>query len=287
MKEEALTDALLRQFLLGQVDDEAQQRIESLFVIDSLVRERVLAAEEDLLEDYLEGSLTGAERDRFLSVYGDTAVQQRRLRVAETIRQWARNETHENQPRMATTSVWSRLRSRLSFKPVILIPIAVSATIAVIFAAVWINNSLQRNRQQLAIEQEVARLNTRTSLREISPQVALTLPPVAVRGSDGSEITRSQDLQFGELRLILLHKEQYPRYRAVVRRLGDDLSITTPDLQVETPRDLEGQRVGGRVVRLRLPASMLTRGTYQVQLNGIAADGSPSPVEEYRFTVIN
>ena len=44
MKEESVTDGLLRQFLLGRVDDEERQRIESLFITDPQSRERVLAA---------------------------------------------------------------------------------------------------------------------------------------------------------------------------------------------------------------------------------------------------
>ena len=58
MNEEILTDALLREFLLGKVDDEEVARIESLFLTDSEARERVLVIEQELIEDYLENSLT-------------------------------------------------------------------------------------------------------------------------------------------------------------------------------------------------------------------------------------
>ncbi len=279
MKEEAVTDALLRQFLLGQVDDDERQRIERLFITDSLTRERVLAVEEDLLEDYLEGSLTTVDRDSFISVYGATPIQQRKLRIAETIKQWARTETDANGARMST-SIWSRLRSRLSLKPVVVIPIAVTASIAIIFAAVWLNSSMQRNRQRLAIEQEVARLNTPPNSRQISAQVSQALSPVSMRSVGQSEVTKTSDVQVVELRLILLQGEKYPKYRAVLRRVGEDESIaTTPDLQAEND--------GGRMVRVKLPAAVLTRGTYQIELDGIADDGALNPVEEYGFTVSN
>jgi hypothetical protein len=277
MKEEAVTDALLRQFLLGQVDDDERQRIERLFITDSLTRERVLAVEEDLLEDYLEGSLTALERDSFLSVYGATPIQQRKLRIAETIKQWARTETNGDQPRVST-SIWSRLRSRLSLKPVVVIPIAVTASIAIIFVAVWLNSSMQRNRHRLAIEQEVARLNTPPNSRQIAAQVSRTLSSVSVRGGGESELTKSPDLQVVELRLLLFQGEEYSKYRAVLHRVGEEQAIvTTPDLQAENE--------GGKVVRVKLPAGILTRGTYQIELNGIAADGAVNPVAEYVFTV--
>ena len=92
MKEEAATDASLRQFLLGRVEDEERQRIESLFITDSVMRDRVLAAEQKLMDDYLEDSLSTADRESFLSLYGDTAAQRRKLRIAKSIQEWAANQ---------------------------------------------------------------------------------------------------------------------------------------------------------------------------------------------------
>ena len=69
MTEETLTDALLREFLLGKVNDEERERIESLFLTDSQTRERVLVLEQDLIEDYLEDSLTEEDKERFLIVF--------------------------------------------------------------------------------------------------------------------------------------------------------------------------------------------------------------------------
>src|SRR5688500_7031961 len=127
MKEEAATDALLRQFLLGEVEDEERQRIESLFLTDSLMRERVLAAEQELIDDYLEGCLSAADRDTFVSRYGDTAAQRRKLRIAKSIQQWAVNQpkTPLVTPEPAV-SAWGRLLKRLRPKPVLIIPIAVT-----------------------------------------------------------------------------------------------------------------------------------------------------------------
>ena len=59
MKEETGGDAVLREFLLGGLDDEQRVLIEDQFLTDSQTWERVLAAEQELIEDYLEGSLSG------------------------------------------------------------------------------------------------------------------------------------------------------------------------------------------------------------------------------------
>src|SRR5215211_1751974 len=89
MKQEAMTDALLREFLLGKLADEDRERIEDLFLTDSPTRERVLALEQDLIEDYLEDSLSQEHKERFLSRYAQTDEQQRKLRITGAIKDWA------------------------------------------------------------------------------------------------------------------------------------------------------------------------------------------------------
>jgi hypothetical protein len=273
MKDEAVTDALLRQFLLGQVDDEERQRIESLFLTNPLIRERILVAEQDLIEEYLDDSLPTADRKGFLSQYAETSLQQRRLRIAQTIKDWAGAEPGAISSPSAPAQVPTNLRPRFNLKPVVMIPIAIAAAIAVIFAVVWINGRIQRNREYLALQQEIARLNANRG--EASSPFALTLAPVSLRSADQSELTKRVGVQREELRLISLQKEVYPSYRAVLRRVGDDQSITIPDLHAQPEK----------VIPIKLPSRVLTRGAYQIELSGIAADGSVRSTEEYGFTV--
>ena len=281
MKEEAVTDALLRQFLLGTVDDEERERIEGLFLTDSRIRERLLAAEQELIDDYVEDCLSTAHREQFLSQYGETAAQRRKLRIAKSIQEWA-----ASQPNTAPVapqpgiSIWSRLFDRLRLKPVLLIPIAVAVVVAIVTAVVWVNSGRsERQRRHSAIEQELAQLNTSSSLREGPPPMSpLILKPGSVRSVEPQpELTISRNSPFAELRLLWMQKEDYPSYTAVVRAPDDDQYYTIPNLQAENE--------GGKVVRIRLPAHVLTGGTYQIQLSGTSADGSKSPSEIYSFTV--
>src|SRR5215212_10197786 len=89
MKQEIFTDTLLRQYLLGKVDDEERQRIEKLFITDSQARDRILSAEQELIEDYLEDSLTTEDKEIFLAQYARTPEQQRKLRINKSIKDWA------------------------------------------------------------------------------------------------------------------------------------------------------------------------------------------------------
>src|SRR4026209_2266551 len=117
MKEERITDALLREFLLGKVADEEQERIEDLFLTDPHTKERVLAAEQELIDDYLDDSLTGADKERFVALYAHTDEQRRKLRINKSITDWAVTEASAPRAVAAGVSIWSRLGARLRLKP--------------------------------------------------------------------------------------------------------------------------------------------------------------------------
>ena len=275
VKEEILADALLREFLLGKVSDEEGARIESLFLTDPEAREKVLVIEQELIEDYLEDSLTADDREKFLSRYGQTAAQLQQLRITKAIKDWALRENASVQTVHDELSIWGRLRATLWLKPAFVIPIAVAAMLAVVVVGVWLNSRMKR----AAVEQELAQLNSPASLREVLPQtVAMDLSPGAVRSLERrNEFKKSADVQFVELRLPWIQKEYYPSYRVEVRKVGGEESFTIPNLQAQND-DLS-------TIRLRLPAHLLSRGQYQIRLTGIAENNVPGPSEEYSFTV--
>lgn len=280
MKEEVVTDALLREFLLGRVNDDERERIENLFLTDSVTRERVLSLEQDLIEEYLEDTLTEEDREIFISRYAQTDEQRRQLRITKSIKDWALREALAPQTPAATLPVWNRLWAHLKLKRVYVVPIAAVAVIAIIIAVVWRNSQVER-RKHLAVEQELAQLNSPASLRESLPQTtSLELKPVTGRGIEqATELKRRADISFFELRLPWIGKERYSTYRVEIRNVASDESFKIPNVQ---PAD-----DSGNVIRLRLPAHMLKRGHYQIHLSGVADDGSVSRSEEYSFSVSN
>ena len=280
MKEESVTDALLREFLLGKLRDEDRERVEDLFLTDSSMRERVLALEQDLIDDYLEDSLNQEDKERFLSRYAQTDEQRRKLRITGAIKDWAVREARAPHPAAPTLSVWSRIWTWLRLKPRFVVPIAITIVIAIVLAIVWLN-SREEQRKHLAIEQELAQLNSPASLREVPPQITpFDLRPVSVRsGQPQTELKIPVEISFIELRLPWIQNERYSMYQAEVLRVGDREAFTIPNLQAESN--------GRYTIRLRLPAQMLIRGDYQINLTGLSTDGSAKSSEEYSFVVIN
>ncbi len=280
MKKEPVTDALLREFLLGKLADEDRERIEGLFLTDSRTRERVLALEQDLIDDYLDDSLDEEEKERFVSRYAQTNEQRRNLRITGAIKAWAVRESRSPHAAPPTLSLWSRLWTWLRFNPRFVIPIAVTIVVALVLVIVWLSGRSEQ-RKHLAIEQELAQLNSPTSLREIPPDMTShDLRPVSVRGmGPHAEIRMRAEIRFIELRLPWIQNERYSMYQAEMRRLGDREGFSIPNLQAESN--------GPYMIRLRLPVQMLTSGDYQIKLTGVAADGSASFSEEYSFVVVD
>ena len=274
MKEETITDALLREFLLGNVADEEQERIENLFLTDPHTRERVLAIEQELIDDYLEDSLSGGDKERFITLYAQTDEQRRKLRITKSITDWAVAEANAPRAIAARASIWSRLSARL--RPVFVVPIAVTLVIVV---AIFLVYSLIEQRRHSAIQQELAQLNSPASLREVPQQMSsLELRSVSVRGFERqTEFKPSSDIRIVELRLPWLPKQSYSTYEVEIHRVDDDEVFTIPNLQTEN----EGQNV----IRMRLPANILHRGHYLISVRGIANDGTKGQPEEYSFAV--
>lgn len=278
MKQEALTDALLREFLIGNLDDEQRDRIESQFLTDAKARERILAVEQDLIEDYLEESLTTAEKERFLHIYGRTAEQRQKLRITKSIKDWAVSEASVLQAAAAPVPIWSRFWTRVRVKPLFIVPIAATVVVAIVLALVWLNSKVKQSKH-LAVEQELAEINSPGNLREVPSQmVSLDLKPVTVRSVEmQTGFNLRADVELVELRLAWIQKQRYSAYQAELRRLGDDEVFRIPNLQAEND--------GAYTIRVRVPAHILSRGSYQIQIKGINNDGSASPAEEYHFAV--
>jgi len=285
MNEKPMTKVVARRFLLGNVEDSERERIESLFISDSEAQETILVAEDELVEDYLEGSLSKPDTVKFLEQYADGPRQRRKLRIAGTIREYAQSDALRHQ---AGSSTLEKLRSFFSLtwprERRFYIPIAVAVATVLVVTAVWSvqwnNQRIRDDNLRLAIEREVTELNTPSSLGESPPQMlSLVLPYVSLRSVNSpAEIKPQSAYRVIELHLLWPHRDESQNYVAVLRRVGDTEGFTIANLYSE-------QKPGGKIIRLRLPAQSLAPGLYRVSLRGIAGDGTSGPSEEYEFMV--
>ena len=156
-----------------------------------------------------------------------------------------------------------------------MIPITAVTVLAIVLASVWLWSRWEQRSNHLAMQQELVRLNSPSMLREPSVR-AVTLTPGTVRSAEGeNEVTPPANVEFVELRLLWTQKDRFPSYQATIRRFDEEESFTIPNLQLDS----------GNVIRLRLPPRFLTRGLYQIEVSGVADNGTIGPAEEYTFVV--
>ncbi|MDQ3798124.1 MAG: tetratricopeptide repeat protein, partial [Acidobacteriota bacterium] len=80
----------LRKYLLGVLSDrEAMRKIEENLLLDDDFEERLSIAEDELLEEYLDGSLSETERRHFLQFFLVTPERKERLRFIRDLRKYA------------------------------------------------------------------------------------------------------------------------------------------------------------------------------------------------------
>lgn len=277
----------LRRFLLGELGEDERQHVEEQFVVDPEYRERVLAAEDDLIEDYAEGSLSEAERRQVVARILSTPDRRQKLRTALLIKTYVKVETAAHSPPMDEKI--ERLERRYAGarglrRPYVFVPLAAALLIALGFGVLKLvelkrQNELRAREQarREAVERELARLNDASAAGPAAPY-SVTLAPVFVRGLKAApEVSPPAGADVVELRLVLVGGG-YETYRAVLQKLDDPTPLTIPGLRA---KDSSGQQT----IHLKIPARLLTRGDYQVGLSGLGAGGRYEETGEYNFRV--
>jgi hypothetical protein len=281
MEDARVTEQVARSFLLGDVDTSERQRIESLFLTDPEIRQTILLVEDDLFEDYLEGTLSSDDAEKFRAQYASAPLGRRKLRIAQSLRAHA---SERSQKVSAPASVLEKLRLAMLGRPFYLRFALVTLGIVVMISAVWMGLRIRRtardNSQQVAIERQLADLNSAASLNTKPPQMlSLTVAPILVRSvQSSSELTLQPSSQVIELQLLWTQKEEYSSYQAELGKVGSRKALKLPPLQLAKGPD-------GRLVRLRLPSGLFEVGLYRITLRGIGGDGAPETTEEYDFQI--
>lgn len=280
--ETQVNEAMARQYLLGNVDDSERERIELLIIVYPEVKQTVLVAEEDLIEEYLEGGLSPADKERFWAQYANTSPLRRKLEIAALINRRAATESlAKERPALEVQRFGSFVSSLWRRKRPFLIP-ATALAIVLAVVAIWLidlNNRRAQERERLnSIERQLAQLNSPSELQNSPPGMSVVvLSPVSTRSASArAEVTAGFSSTIVELQLYWIHAGDYDTYQAIIRRVSTGEKYTIPNLHLHKTAD-------GDVIKVRLQAELLARGQYQITLSSFAKDGSAGPVEEYTF----
>jgi hypothetical protein len=299
-------DDLLRRYLLGELAEDERERLQAAYFDDDALFARLLAAEDDLIDAYARGTLTGARRRRFEQRFGQAPDHRRRLGFARALR-------HAVAPRPARAAgpppsrpAGGRARWRLS-QPWT----AVAA--AVLFAALlgggwWAAHladtpplrraagpsPVPRPRHPApAPPPETAAPGGSEATASPTPQAALPpghpLPLVVASlvlraGTTRSGGAPAEAVLGPETGALELRLELEPELRAGHARYEVVIQTAT-GADVFRQGGLEPQGAAAPSLVLRAPAASLTQRDYVVLLNAEQADGSRAYLRGYSFTV--
>jgi anti-sigma-K factor RskA len=92
------------QYLLGHLSEEGQRRIEERLLTDDGFLEEISLAEEDLIDDYLNGNLSKDDRLSFEQHFLRTPERRQNLRFAMTLSRYTTNSSEQAESESATES---------------------------------------------------------------------------------------------------------------------------------------------------------------------------------------
>jgi hypothetical protein len=292
MSQQSTEEALMRKYLLGDLDQGQQEQVEEQLFCDDGFNDRLSAVQDELINEYAANMLPEREQELFEKNFVLDDERHKKLLFAHALELSLEKRT-TLQPALLTLPRRPRqwLKDKLTF-PRRRWAWAALAVVAVIGLAVFAPRVLRWSAPgggvvpwestHVSIERQMAELNMRTSKSAAGGPAApeLALQPLRLR-QDGEmkRVVLSGEEELLRLRLAL-PPEKYESYRATTSVVGGGELFTVYNLRPE-----DGTNAGVIIVDI-LP-KFLPTGDYQIELKGEAAGGLVVELARYSFRVIN
>jgi hypothetical protein len=264
----------LRRYLLGDLSDEEQERIERRYFADDDALGELLSAEDDLVEAFLAGDLPPGERSRFEHHF--LATDRGRNKVAMTAALARRHPALRQRGWRGRTGL------------------ALAASLALLAIGGALVRELvvtrrqveQLETQQQLLRQEIAALAGELQRARSAPAadpapariVAFVLTGGMERGPVPASTLTIPEASAGADLWLLLRGPSYSSYSASLQ--------TVEGRQLYSQQSLSPGAIDGRrAVLFRVPSTHLTPATYVIALSGARGNGAPEPVDDFSVSV--
>jgi hypothetical protein len=269
----------LRQYLLGNLPLEEMAAIEERLLTDAVFYDELLMVEDELIDQYLSGEQSPAERKNFEAHFVLAPERQQKVRFARALKKYLNrnNETEREHVVIAEPSFNERIpvadpvKNRRSFLPFLptnpILAYSLAATFVVVIGLVsWTAMNRLPNPKS----------------GEDGQILAVVLTPGVSRSVNGTEIKKiSIPHGTGTLEFQLeLPKAEYATYRAEVLRSDQVMVATIEGLKPKTASAKAS-------VTVPLSATLFKRDDYSLKLAGKRGDGVYEDVAGYVFRVLN
>jgi hypothetical protein len=307
MRSERVDEILLAKYLLGNLTEDEQVRVEDRAFADPDYVGALESAEADLIDAYVRGELGESDRRGFERRFLISASRRTKLEFA---RAFAKVEAESKPAESAAGRQQSGLETLVSafrrWNPAFQFEVAFA--LICVAGASWLiveNKAMhsrmavleaqrrnleireQRLRRQLSEEQSHAGSLTAQLLQRPSPNAThvpslaslILLPGLSRAETRVEQLVLSPTVQLARIEIQLEARDDYTRFRAELRTRGGEELLDRSNLT-------KHRTAGNYSVVLDVPASVLAAGDYELALKGILNDQSVQDVGYYYFSVL-
>lgn len=295
-------DELLRRFLLGELTGEDEAVLEARLIQDGDLFERAEAMEADLLEEYAHGGLSAGQRAHLESHLASSPATRSQLAMVRGLGKAADGSLPE---RRILTGPWGRKELSQPWMRAL----AAAAMIAIAVPSVWLatkTGHLPARVEQQAHETPAPAATpiprptptptptptpdveiAQTPAPEPSPEPTPEIQPAAwildialssTLRSAGEVLEKElppADTQRAEIHLSLPESyADHGSYEVTLSRFGEPVAHG------------RGLELRGRTLVLPADPQKLQEGTYLLEIDGLAADGTPIPLIEQELDLV-
>jgi hypothetical protein len=271
-------DRLLTQYLLGALPEGETERFDELSITDDEFASRLQRIEDDLVDAYARGELSGETLERFRSAYLSSPKGREKVQFAEALSQAT--------DRLPAATPRRRLRiahPEWTFAAAACLMLFTSGVL--FYQNLRLRDELKQARAEIAaLPQQAPTPAPPLPLERPSPSppaiqtVAIILPPVT-RGGGAIPLLRLTPSDRVSLQLEL-ESNDFARYRAALKDPATTRVLWRSDEVKASPR---GQN---SAVFISVPAGTLKQQNYTIELTGISAGGAAEFVASYAFGVV-
>lgn len=238
-------DRLLTQYLLGGLPDEDADQVDELSVTNDEVAWRLRDVENDLVDAYVRGELSGDTLAKFRSSYLANPERRRKVEIAGALR---------SIDKPAGRHVWP------------LLAWAAALLVALIGVGYFVTAGKTNDKPVRvdALKRVATPVQTVTLLLLPPTRGVAAMPVLHVPAPNARVVVRLQ-----------LESDDYPEYAAALREPATGQTIF----------NTQHLKSSAGVVPVDLPALTLKEQNYSLELSGIPAAGAPEVIGSYPFRV--
>lgn len=256
-----ITDSQLKRYLLGNLDEQTETEIGLEIISNESLEEKLLIAENDLMEDFLDGNLSETEEKLFYEnflVCGDREKQLAEIGFSKQISK--KHLPLEIKPeREQTPTFWEKLKKLFGSHLGIAAPVLAALVIAAVVGFYYILNQNSLS----PLETEYANLNRQdfTNPNNFADSTNISLISGTYRSSgDGAKLNSGNlsDKVFFRLGLPF----DLPDGDVINAELSREQKTIFRQTEIRVYKNQSGQEI-----RLLLPKAVLSKGQFQIKIS--------------------